>query len=282
MSLIITVWVNDGIVMASDSRITFSNQQIQPSQQVAGPNNALIPIQSINITNITGHYFDSANKTFLCPNNCGVSTCGISHINDLSIESHFKRCVATKITKSTSLDDTVTTIADYFKSLVSQEHILIFYIAGYSTNNDGVSVQKIVKIQISNNKADISPLNNTTNVVGAGWAGEAGIFTKLYQEQYYCVQPIEASNISITQGAQISNISQAYILDKECTFVSPRLDILFPKMSIQEAADFARFVIKTTIDTMKFTNGAKTVGGEIDILVITPDETRWLNKKEIH
>ena len=64
MSLIVTVWTTEGIVMGSDSRISFSSQ--------------IAPNIPVNIQ--TGHYFDTQEKTFICPNNCGISTCGAASL----------------------------------------------------------------------------------------------------------------------------------------------------------------------------------------------------------
>ena len=72
MSLIVTVWTTEGIVMGSDSRISFSSQ-IEPN----------IPV---NIQ--TGHYFDTQEKTFLCPNNCGISTCGAASLQNKNIAGY--------------------------------------------------------------------------------------------------------------------------------------------------------------------------------------------------
>ena len=47
--------------------------------------------------------------------------------------------------------------------------------------------------------------------------------------------------------------------------------IPFNHFTIQDAIDFAKYAIQTTIDTMKFQHRGKTVGGPIDILIIKPD-----------
>ena len=41
------------------------------------------------------------------------------------------------------------------------------------------------------------------------------------------------------------------------------------------------YAVETTIQTMRFKNVVKTVGGPVDILVITPDETKWLQKETL-
>ena len=50
---------------------------------------------------------------------------------------------------------------------------------------------------------------------------------------------------------------------------------------MKDAVDFARYAVETTINTMRFKNVVETVGGNVDILVITPDETKWLQKTEL-
>lgn len=51
--------------------------------------------------------------------------------------------------------------------------------------------------------------------------------------------------------------------------------------TLQDAVDFARYAVLTTIQTMRFKNVIETVGGQVDILVITPEETRWLQKENL-
>lgn len=58
-------------------------------------------------------------------------------------------------------------------------------------------------------------------------------------------------------------------------------DILWGHFTLQDAIDFARYAVETTIQTMRFKNVVETVGGSVDILVITPDETRWLQKERL-
>jgi hypothetical protein len=52
-------------------------------------------------------------------------------------------------------------------------------------------------------------------------------------------------------------------------------------MSLQDAIDFSIYAIRTTIDTMRFQARPKNVGGPIDVLVLTPDETKWIQRKAL-
>ena len=53
-------------------------------------------------------------------------------------------------------------------------------------------------------------------------------------------------------------------------------------MTLQDAIDFSIYAIRTTIDTMRFQARPKTVGGPIDVLLLTPKEVKWIQSKELH
>jgi hypothetical protein len=59
----------------------------------------------------------------------------------------------------------------------------------------------------------------------------------------------------------------------------PKPQVIWDIMSLQDAIDFAVYAVKTTIDTMRFQARPKTVGGPIDVLLITPQGTNWIKRK---
>ena len=82
------------------------------------------------------------------------------------------------------------------------------------------------------------------------------------------------SDGSLSYGATWSGA-----IDVITSIVAP---IIWDAMTIQDAIDFAVYAIRTTIDTMRFQARPKTVGGPIDVLLLTPDEKpRWINRKSI-
>ena len=62
----------------------------------------------------------------------------------------------------------------------------------------------------------------------------------------------------------------------------PKYNVPFNHFTIQDAIDFAKYAIQATIDTMKFQERVKTVGGAVDILIIKPDNAFWIARKELH
>jgi 20S proteasome alpha/beta subunit len=53
----------------------------------------------------------------------------------------------------------------------------------------------------------------------------------------------------------------------------------FNVMNIQDALDFSRHMIRVTIDQLRFEPRFPTVGGEIDTLLVQPNEARFIYKK---
>ncbi|TFH65071.1 MAG: hypothetical protein E4G91_03795 [Candidatus Zixiibacteriota bacterium] len=72
----------------------------------------------------------------------------------------------------------------------------------------------------------------------------------------------------------------------------PNTSIVIPltdKMYLQDAIDYARFLIRISIDFQRFTDGTKEdpgsipgVGGDIDIAVVTPSGFEWVSRKNLH
>ena len=75
------------------------------------------------------------------------------------------------------------------------------------------------------------------------------------------------------------NVGDTIILRKDSSIMFNDNDVLWDMMTLQDAIDFVRYAITTTIETMRFSNVDKTVGGPIDILVITTNESKWIAHK---
>lgn len=55
-----------------------------------------------------------------------------------------------------------------------------------------------------------------------------------------------------------------------------------PVISLQDAIDYAEFLIRTTIDYQRFSPNFPNVGGDIDIALVTPfDGFRWIRQKSL-
>lgn len=235
MSFIIAVYVNEGIVLASDRRITYTNTETKGEKTTV---------------KVGVHTSNSTDKTFRCPNGAGISTCGDATLLGKPIAGFIQEMIRTKINENTPVSDMPQMIIDYFNTLTVVPKTN-FIVAGYDSN-DGLSKQRVYRVRV----ADKSIEEIDTSTQGSIWDGETLTLSRLVQ------------NVAIIQDGKYIPI--------------PNEEILFRYFTLQDAVDFARFAVETTINTMRFKNVVETVGGKVDILVITPEETHWLQKEEIH
>lgn len=261
MSLIVTVWTTEGIVMGSDSRISFSSQ--------------IAPNIPVNIQ--TGHYFDTQEKTFICPNNCGISTCGAASLLNKNITGYIYDYIDNQVTAATSVNDTANNLKNYIMGIDPNAEVH-FIVAGYDVIN-GQKVQSVYQVITGNhNNCNLISSNGT----GAKWDGEIDTITRIVKSHFICPNPIDVPNLTLNLANGQANIGAALVLPKNQTLFLGENIISWNLMTLQDAIDFVRYAINTTIDTMRFTNVNKTVGGPIDILVITPNKAKWIAHKKLH
>ena len=157
MSLTVTVYVNEGIVMASDSRTTYVKTSKSGPQQIG-----------VHINN-------STQKTFLCPNQAGISTCGDAAVQRKPITGFIEAFIREKIKESTDVEDMPGMILDYFDGL-GPRNKTNFTIAGYR-NHEGKKEQKVYKIKLLDGSVEEMETQNP----GAAWDGETMVLIKLLQ-----------------------------------------------------------------------------------------------------
>lgn len=59
----------------------------------------------------------------------------------------------------------------------------------------------------------------------------------------------------------------------------PSEGVSWQYFTLQDAVEFARYAVNN-IETMHFKDMVETVGGGVDLLVITPDKTWWIEKAQ--
>lgn len=243
MSLIIVTYVPEGIVMASDSRQSITIEGERPGGK-------RFKVETVNS--------DAVSKTFLLEEQqVGISNFGQDLLDGVPMASHIKRFIEEELVSA----DDVTTIAkklvDYFRKPFPDADAG-FHVAGYRKEGK-VSVPYVYHCHVARNtverrnvKPDGSPLYR------ASWSGQIDILSSI-------VNPVTVKD---EKGA-----------DKVIRAPAP---IIWDAMTLQDAIDFSIYAIRTTIDTMRFQARSKNVGGPIDALVLTPEEARWIQRKELH
>lgn len=235
MSFLVAVHVNEGIVLASDRRTTYSNTQTI--------NNRIVHRIGIHTTDFT-------EKTFSCPNGAGISCCGESSLLGKPITGFIQDMIRTEIAKDCQVENMPQICIDYFNKL-SEVPNTNFIVAGYDVV-DGKKTQLLFKLNVKTKQVECI----NTSSQGATWDGETHTLTRLIQ------------NVA-------AKTTENNYMDL------PFEEILWNYFTLQDAIDFARFAVETTIQTMRFKNVVETVGGAVDILVITPEQTLWLQKESL-
>ncbi len=238
MSLIISVYVREGIVMAADSRLTLNIPRTLPNGQP-------------NVLSITTS--DSAKKLFLAPNNVGIATCGPADIGGVPIAGFVESFIVEKLKgQSYNADQVADELKRYFGSLGVRTGT-VFHVAGYVAGPSGLNQTIILVDPAAGTKSQLNPVN----LQGANWGGEIDVLQRLL------------NNVSLIQAGT------------QTTTPMPSFSVPFEFFTLQDAIDFAFYGVRSTIDTLRFQAREKTVGGPIDVLVITPDNSRWIAQKQL-
>ncbi|AKB56011.1 MULTISPECIES: hypothetical protein [Methanosarcina] len=206
------------------------------------PNKKVIEHIGIHSTNTT-------DKTFICPNRCGISVCGDASIFGMPITSYIQSFIREKINTKKKVDEIPDMLIKYFRSFDPIPDAT-FLVAGYN-KIEGTFKQSLYNVRI----IDSIKEKIDTNTQGASWAGEALVLSRL-------LQPVSLKN---NDGSYTD---------------LPAQTILWNFFTLQDAIDFAKYAVETTINTMRFQNVVETVGNPIDILVIQPEKDPfWISKK---
>ncbi|RLD18391.1 MAG: hypothetical protein DRI33_04280 [Caldiserica bacterium] len=245
MSFVITVYVPSGIVMASDSRQSVTIQKKDNVTEKKYP-----VVQTISS--------DFVYKTHLMSKQrVGISIFGESILGKITAESHLKTFEEENLTEQDNAETISQKLLDFFKKKFPEANTS-FHIAGYR-KKDKISVPYVYHCNIKRN--ELKRLNiaadQKTVLYGTSWGGEGDVIAEILQPAWMK-----------TADGSLKQISKP--------------PIIWDAMPLQDAIDFAVFAVKTTIDTIRFQARPKTVGGPIDVLILTPEGTQWIKKKELH
>lgn len=249
MSLLITTYVPEGIVMASDSRQSIT---IEGKTHDGKP---LPKVDTINSDNVYKTYLlsrkDKSDKPIF---EVGVQSFGQDLLGDISTVSHIKRFSEEVLVEGDNVTTIPKKLVEYFKKNFPSADTG-FHVAGY-IKEDKVSIPHLYYCHVGRNlfeRKNIKPDGGLD--YGATWSGQIDVLAGILQP-------------SLLQGPEGKTVT------------IPKPPIIWGAMALQDAIDFSIYAIRTTIDTIRFQARPKNVGGPIDVLVITPDGAKWIQRKE--
>lgn len=238
MSFVITLYVREGIVMASDSRLTLNISKKKEEKSVV---------------QVAVGQSDSNYKTFLTPNNIGISAFGAADVEGAPLAGHIESfinqyCQHPKI----GVNEVAEKVLRFFAQFDAAPDCG-FHVAGYNKEGNRQE-QQVWHVIVKKNQ---TTLLNKQNKPGASWAGEGDVLARLLQP--------------------------TWTKDRQGNYIPyPAYQIPWQFFTLQDAIDFAVYAVRTTIDSIRFQPRPKTVGGPIDVLVIKPDEAYWIQRKALH
>lgn len=158
MSFIITVHVREGLVMASDSRLTLNMEQRREDQ---------------TINHVAVGMSDSNYKTFVTRNSVGISTAGDASIQGVPIGGFIESFMREHIEEDAGVETTARNLMEHFAAYEPRPNTA-FHVAGYEeTENE--PEQQIWSVQVG--QQEIVRVNE--NQQGAVWGGEGDILSRI-------------------------------------------------------------------------------------------------------
>ena len=243
MSFVIAVYVPEGVVMASDSRQSVTIEGKNPEGKD-------FKVETVNS--------DAVIKTYLLEKQqIGISNFGQDLFGGIPTASHIKRFIEEELRTNDDVTTVPKKLVEYLRKSFPNADAG-FHIAGYRKEGK-VSVPYVYSCHVAKNEVGRRNTKPDGSLAyGATWSGQGDILSSIL--------------IPVTIKDEKGN-------DKVIRSPAP---VIWDAMSLQDAIDFSIYAIRTTIDTMRYQARPKNVGGPIDVLVLTPDETKWIQRKELH
>jgi len=168
MSFIITLHTREGIVMASDSRLSISNTRVE--------NGKTIIDQAISQS-------DNNYKTFLTPDKIGISMFGAATVEGgIPISGFIETFITEQLaTGQSNIDEVPYKLAEFFKAMPKIPDTG-FHVAGYKVSGKQHE-QKVWRVFALNGQVvEIVPKQQ---VLGVIWDGEQDILTRLINQRIH-------------------------------------------------------------------------------------------------
>lgn len=252
MTLVVSLRIADGVVISADSLQTTIGS-IRPELKnfkVKSPKTGeeiVVPrvqLPPINIPSSTSSY---AQKLFPFKKNYGIAIFGSNIINGRTIYNHIKVLESSQIDTELSLLEVGEKIKEYFEKEVS------------------VQLKAIPNPPPSLFGLQIVGFKNEKDITGTTLEYNFGKSTTFREHK--------------TIGCTVSgdNFIAAKMFEAQ-----QRNPINFGSFSLQDGIDFCKFLTNATADYQRFANMIPTVGGAVDIALITEySGYKWISSKEL-
>jgi hypothetical protein len=259
MTLNVSLRVPDGIVIASDSLATVAqplNQKVSVNTKCDNCGQQLeikdVQVPAVSVPTSSWPY---AQKLFPIPKNYGLAVFGWGFVNNRSMYNHILDFSSKLDPELEDFDTLAQALGDYF-----HEQLKIYLLkAGQQLellpdNWSPFGFQFVGFAKDPNN--DPVAKTKVLNV------GKRVVITDF--ESLGCTCTGDRSVVEKVMGTENTEVN-------------------FGAFSLQDAIDFAKFLIRTTADFQRFSGKFPTVGGDIDIALVTNYRGfKWISQKSLY
>jgi len=162
MSFVITLYVREGIVMASDSRLTLNSETT---------------VGGVRTRSLAVALSDANYKTFLAPNRIGISTYGAADLGGVPIGGYVESFLVDELADSPATPESVARgLLSHFQQFTPPP-ATHFHVGGYA-EQEGSSIQQVWHVDVAGGRVEQT---NPPGQQGATWGGEADILARLVQ-----------------------------------------------------------------------------------------------------
>jgi hypothetical protein len=272
MSVVIVVKVSEGLVLAADSAATLAGRIETPQ----GPQEGVLKT-----------FFNARKLLQIGDFPIGLLTWGTGSIGARTIESLVRQWeYENNWTKQESLSSIagagpyeVATcaklisnhlkhyyLAEYKDWAKDQLPVLGIVVAGYSSGKFFPEVWRFilpVDQEVHNQRPDI----NGKPDFGASWFGLTDSIVRLHFGRDELVPPLISEKF---------NIPLKDVLD---ALAPLQYQVSFAQMPLQDAIDYAHYMLNVAIGRFRFVIGPELCGGEVEIGAITQTQFNWIRRK---
>jgi hypothetical protein len=263
MSIIVSVKIHDGIVMASDSATTFYTPDGKPGQIYEHANKIVNLVKGLPI---------------------GVMTCGAGGIGNASVATLLKDLRQRLAGEDEAVADWRLNPKNYTMEFVNSrvnqffnekandadfKYFLLLRVCGYSS---GHQLPEVWQVTFDQGKCLDPCCSQSEGNFGVRWDGEYEALNRMILGVGTITETgATALDATMEQAAEARNKLLPHMYEH----------LILPAAPIQDAIDLARFMVETTKGFIRFsTTRSKTVGGPIEIAAITKHEDfKWVQRK---
>jgi len=164
MSLVVSIYVPEGIVLSSDSRVIINT---------SSKANEVIERTAFVLS-------DSVKKVKILKEKFGIAAYGQVSLKNLPIVEHLDIFENQILTNDTQIDEIPNLLLEFFTKNY-EDVSTVFYVAGYKTENNN-QIPHIYLVDIRQKLTNRLNQQNNNIVYNASWGGETEILTRIFSQ----------------------------------------------------------------------------------------------------